>query len=328
MKGLTPPARVAVLRSEALEAWVIPFGARLMQLWWLQSPESATRGPRPLSLGFADPDSYRRDRMSIGAVCGRYANRLADAGLSRDGHTWALDANHPLGHCIHGGRDGFGQRDWAVLEHSDSHIRLGLLSPDGDMGFPGDCRAEVRYQLEGHILRWEAEAEMTAPCPINLVQHSYWNLDARPDLSGHRLQVPARRHHPTDSRELPLPAEPVQDTSLDFRTPRLVPLTRLEDLDAALVLDSAVDGGGLRSGAQLGVADLSLTVRTDRPLLHVYAASGLSAGEAPLGVPHERGAGLCLETEDMPNGPALGADVWYGPGRPYLHRMELTFSPL
>ncbi len=299
-----------------------------MQLWWLQAPEARAQGPRPLSLGFAHPDSYRRDRMSIGAVCGRYANRLADARVSREGQTWTLDANHPLGHCIHGGREGFGQQDWTVLERSERHIRLGLLSPDGHMGFPGDCRAEVCYALDGHTLHWQATAELSARCPLNLLQHSYWNLDARPDLSGHHLQVHAKHYHPTDARELPLPAAPVDGRPFDFRAERLIPLGQIGALDGALCLDTVPAPDGLRDAGTLRVDDLALQVRTDRPLLHIYAASGLAPTEAPLGVPHAPGAGFCLETEDLPNGPALGADVWYGPDRAYRHRTALVFTPL
>ena len=328
MSRIAPPPGVWVLKSAAFEAWVLPFGARLMQLWWLLAPEAATLGPRPLSLGFADPNSYRRDRMSMGAVCGRYANRLADARIERGGQAWSLNANHPLGHCIHGGRDGFGQQDWTVLEHSERHIHLGLISPDGHMGFPGDCRAEVRYALDGHTLHWQATAELSAPCPINLLQHSYWNLDARPDLSGHRLQVSASAYHPSDARELPLPAAPVVGTPFDFRAERPIQLDQIGALDGALCLDTVPAPDGLRDAGTLRVADLALQVRTDRPLLHIYAASGLAPTEAPLGVPHAPGAGVCLETEDLPNGPALGADVWYGPDRAYRHRTALVFTPL
>jgi aldose 1-epimerase len=252
---------------------------------------------------------------------------LADARIERGAQAWTLDANHPLGHCIHGGRDGFGQQDWQVLAHSEHHIRLGLLSPHGHMGFPGDCHTEVSYTLDGHTLHWEATAELSAPCPINLLQHSYWNLDARPELAGHRLQVNASRYHPTDARELPLPATAVDGTVFDFRTERPLPLAQIDALDGALCLHSELAADGLREAGTLRVDDLALQVRTDRPLLHIYAASELRATEAPLGAPHARGAGFCLETEDLPNGPALGADVWYGPQRTYRHQMALRFTP-
>jgi len=263
--------------------------------------------------------------MSIGAACGRDANRLANARLQRGGQTWALDANHPLGHCIHGGREGFGQQAWTVLHHDASQVRLRLHSADGAMGFPGDCQSEVVYRLQGGELHWEASAQLDAPCPINIVQHSYWNLDAQPDLAGHQLHVPAPRYHPTDALELPLPAAPVAGTPLAFESATRVPTYSLDAIDAALCLSSGLDADGMRHAATLSVTDLAMTLHTDRALLHVYAGSKLHPTLAPLGVPHLRGAGICLETEDMPNGPAWGVDVWYGPSRPYRHRMRWDF---
>ena len=71
---------------------------------------------------------------------------------------------------------------------------------------------------------------------------------------------------------------------------------------------------------------MAMDVSTDRPYLHVYASANLRATAQPLGVVHGPGAALCLEAEDMPNGPAMGADVWYGPQRGYQHTLALDFS--
>ena len=318
------PPGVCVLRSDALEAWVIPFGARLMQLWWRQAPEASRQGQRPLTLGFADPWAYAQDRMALGAVCGRYANRLADARLTREGQVWDLDVNHPLGHCIHGGQGGLGVLDWQVTQHDEHAITLRCTTPDGHMGFPGACVAQVRYALAGDALHWEATAEVDAPCPINLVQHSYWNLAAHADLRSHRLQVHALHHHPIDARELPLPAEPVSGSHMDFRQSRAIQPDEVAKLEGALVLEGTP--GEMREVATLSVPDLSLHLHTDQPLLHLYAAAGLRPSAAALGVAHQAGAGLCLETEQMPNGPALGADVWVMPGEVYRHRMVWRFA--
>ncbi|MEJ7138068.1 hypothetical protein [Amphibiibacter pelophylacis] len=317
---LKPPPGVILLHSPQLIAWVLPYGARLMQLWWRAAPG----GPRPLTLGYADPASYRQDRMSLGAVCGRYANRLDGARLAQGGQTWRLDANHPLGHCLHGGAAGFGQRDWTVAPAQDSsQVTLLLDSAAGDMGFPGRCQAQVVYRLEGASLVWQAQASLDRPSPVNLLQHSYWNLDASGHLRGHHLQADALAWLPTDARELPLPAQPTAGSTLDFHAGRA--LTAADTaLDAALVLTPPATG--LRRVARLAVADLALTLSTDRPLLHLYGAGGLQPTAQPLGAAHTAGAALCLETEDLPNGPALGADVWYGPQRDYSHAMRLDFT--
>lgn len=317
----TPPG-VWAISAGPWVAWVLPFGARLMQLWWLGAPE----GPRPLTLGYADPLSYRADTMALGAVCGRYANRIGGAQLEREGQRWALDANHPLGHCIHGGRGGFGVRDWQVLAHGPDHVTLQLDSPDGDQGFPGRCVARVTYRLDEGGLEWTADATLDAPCPLNLVQHSYWNLDATPTVHGQRLWVDANDYLPTDAQELPLPSAPVAGGLRDFRTDAPLTAEHTAALDNALLLKRPPHTAMTANVARLSGRDLVLSVQTDRPLLHLYAASGLRPSAAPLGVAHGPGAGLCLETEDWPNGPALGQPVWYGPDRPYRHRLRLALS--
>lgn len=318
-----PPPGIVVLRCGAWVAWVLPFGARLMQLWWWAAPE----GPRPLTLGFADPQTYRRDRMAIGAVCGRYANRIDAGRLQRGDQTWQLDRNHPLGHCIHGGAAGLGVRDWHIEQANARSVTLVHFSPDGDQGFPGACSVQVRYSLDEHGLTWEATAELSAPCPINLLQHSYWNLDAEATIENHVLQVNATRYLPTDQRELPLPPASVANSCFDFRTATRLCPDHFSRLDGALVLP-ANPARAVRRVARLSVKDLAVEVRTDRPLLHLYAGAALLPIGAPLGVAHGPGAGLCLETEDWPNGPALGHDVWYGPERAYRHTLRLDFDQM
>jgi len=320
LNGLQAPAGVLVLRSDSLLAWVLPLGARLMQLFWLHDPH----GPRPLTLGFADPQAYAQDQAFLGAVCGRYANRIGGAVLERGGERYRLDVNTPHGHCLHGGSQGWSQRQWQVARHADDSVEMVLDSAHGDMGFPGHCQARVVYRLQGSRMVWQAQAQVDRACPINMVQHSYWNLDGQPDLRGHRLRVDAQHYHPLDARELPQAATPVAGTCFDFRSSAPIAAACVPHLDAALVLDGAQDG--VRRVARLQGGGLTMDVSTDRPYLHAYASANLRVAAQPLGVAHGPGAGLCLETEDMPNGPALGADVWFGPTRNYQHALALDFS--
>lgn len=320
MAFFTAPLGVIVLQSQDLQAWVLPYGARLMQLWWMTAPE----GPRPLTLGFKNPDDYRQDTSSIGAVCGRYGNRIGQGQLARDGQQWALDINNSKGHCLHGGREGSGQLDWTVQSLDANAVSLTLDTPGGHMGFPGRCKAQVTYALQGARLVWQAQAEVDAPCPLNFVQHSYWNLDAQAGLQHHLLQVNAQAYLPTDALDLPMPAQSVQGTCFDFRQAAGFPATQIQQFDVAVQLDAERQ---LRRVARLSGRDLSLTLSTDRPWMHVYAAGNLKPGSTPLGAAHLPGAALCLETEDMPNGPALGAPVWYAPGEKYFHAMTFDFAP-
>ena len=320
MNGLQAPAGVIVLRSDRLLAWVLPLGARLMQLFWLHGRP----GPRPLTLGFADPQAYALDQAFLGAVCGRYANRIGGAVLEHARERYLLDANTPQGHCLHGGSQGWSQRQWQAVRHTDGSVELVLDSAHEEMGFPGNCQARVVYRLEGARLLWQAQAQVDRACPINMVQHSYWNLDGQPDLRDHRLWVHAQRYHPVDARELPQAPAPVAGTCFDFRSPAPIAAACVPHLDAAMVVDGRQDS--VRRVAQLQGGGLVMDVSTDRPYLHVYASHNLRPSAPPMGVAHGPGAGLCLETEDLPNGPALGADVWYGPQRDYRHSLALDFS--
>jgi aldose 1-epimerase len=156
-----------------------------------------------------------------------------------------------------------------------------------------------------------------------LVQHSYWNLDQQPNLALHRLTVPRGHHHwPTDARELPTQCTPVEGTCFDFRAGAGFAAGDIDALDASIALTPSE---GLCHAATLAVADMAMDLYTDRPNLHVYASRYLQATARPLGAAHAKGAGLCLETEDLPNGPALGEPVWYGPDRDYTHTMLFRF---
>ena len=321
--ALCAPSELCVLRSEAFEAWVLPWGARLVQVWWLEAPE----GPRPLTLGFSDPNAYRLDQMALGSTCGRYANRLQDAQIQWQGETFPLDVNHPLGHCIHGGSQGFDRVQWQVAERKADAVTLTMTSEAGHMGFPGTCLTSLRIGWVGNALHWHAQAQVDKPCPLNLVQHSYWNLAASGDLRGHTLEIAAQQYHPIDQRELPLPLSSVAGTVLDFRQPRVIDPSLAAELEGALLLPEN-NSGEMREVAHLSVHDLRLRLATDQPYLHLYAGAGLTPTSPPLGVVHRPAAGLCLETEAMPNGPALGAPVWYGPDQDYEHRMSWTFDTL
>jgi len=334
-----PPAGVHVIQRGAFEAWLIPLGARLMQVWWLEAPE----GPRPLCLGFEKPTEYLADRMSMGSVCGRYGNRIADAQLMRAGEPFQLSINHPMGHCIHGGANGFGWREWSVSAQSEQSVLFTLHSTDGDQGFPGACDASILYAWSAAgTLTWTAKASLTRPCPVNLIPHPYWNLDGEATVTGHRVWINADQYLPLDQRELPLPLADVSGTPFDFRKPRTIGHDDIAIMDAALRITDRAERGQrdpLPTVAHCEAGGLRLTVQTDRPFVHIYAAAGMApqrisgAGTAaaprPLGVSHAFGAGLCLETEDWPNGPANDREeVWYGPDRAYHHTAQWTFSQL
>lgn len=317
----------------------MPLGARLMQVWWLAAPE----GPRPLCLGFEKPEDYAADQMSMGSVCGRYGNRIQDAQLVLKGRRIHLDRNHPMGHCLHGGAVGFGWRKWTVVAQSPNQLTFALDSPDGDQGFPGRCQAHICYRWDDdNTLHWQATATIDQPCPINLIPHPYWNLDNHSTITNHRVWVAASQYLPVDAHELPLPLADVQGTPFDFQRPRHISIDEVPTMDAALAVGLPTPLSRDKPFAPVAsctAGGLTLRVMTDRPFVHIYAAGGLYPQSytdsltqtvvtpKPIGVTHQPGAGLCLETEDWPNGPAVGrSEVWYHTKRRYQHTAKWQFT--
>lgn len=314
------PVSRAVLRNEAgLQAAVLSFGATLE---WLRLPGPDGR-PVDLVLGFDRVEDYARLPGAVGATVGRFANRIARGRFTLDGRVFELPCNQDGRHHLHGGPRGFGLRPWSLeAEPGDAAVVLRIVSPDGDAGYPGRLEASCRYALaEDGLLTIEMRATADAPTPVNLVNHTYWNLAGGGTIDGHRLQLFADRVLETDPELIPTGRIlEVAGTELDYRSPR-----RLDDrgpprLDHCFL----VPGEGLRPVARLEdpASGRVLELAADQPGVQVYSASKLDVPGRG-GVRYGPRAGLCLETEalpDAPNHPHFPSAI-LRPGEVYRHRM-------
>jgi aldose 1-epimerase len=294
-----------VLRDGGTEITVLSVGCAVMD-WRVRD--------RPVVLGYRDPAHYLENPASMGAVCGRVANRIAGARFVLDGHTHKLPANEPPNH-LHGGPGGLSRRIWDMSPDGDRAVEFTVVSEDGDQGYPGCVAFRVVMQLDGGRLTWEMHALPDRVTPINLVQHLYFNLMGKGTVTDHFLRVNADRYTPTGPDLIPLGRiEPVDGTAYDFRTP-----VRLGDGDGW-------DGNVLLNHGNGPLAEVAapdgtrLRLWTDRPGLQVYTSSMLthSLPEGP-GAAHQRFAGLCLEAQDLPNAvnmPAFGS-ILCSPDAPY-----------
>jgi aldose 1-epimerase len=272
-------------------------------------------------------DGVRRDVVLSGGpggdyagpVVGRYANRIAGGRLVVDGQEHAL-ATQPGGHTLHGGPDGFDRRPWEVLAADDACVRLGLVSPDGDQGFPGRLDAEAAYELLADGFRLTLTATTDAPTVVNLTQHGYARLDDEATVDDHVLTVAAERFLPVDAEGIPSGAPaPVAGTRFDLR--RGARLGDVGAVDHCLV----VPGEGVRTVAVLRSphSGTTLTVRSDQPGLQVYSGDALT-GRPPR-------SGVALEPQLFPDGPHHeGEPGWppvvLRPGETYCHVLEWRVS--
>jgi len=262
----------------------------------VQSAEVPDRDGRPADvvLGFPDLDGYvQNPGPYLGALVGRYANRIAGARFTLDGHTYALEANDGP-NCLHGGERGFDQRVWEAepVEHG---VRLFRVSPHGEGGFPGRLEVSATYTLDTDgALRIGYEAVTDAPTVVNLTSHTYWNLAGAGNAGGHELRIAASRFTPVDAGLIPTGAlEDVDGTRFDFRESRKAG----SGYDHNFVLDKGVTGTPEKVAELYDAASgRFLTVATTEPGLQLYTADHLDA-------PFTAGQGIALETQHFPDSP-------------------------
>ncbi|MET7487382.1 aldose epimerase family protein [Streptomyces sp. NPDC005538] len=245
-------------------------------------------------LGFADLDGYlTHPGPYLGALVGRYANRIAGGRFPLEGVTYSLAQNNPP-NSLHGGERGFDKRVWDVepVEHG---LRLSRVSPHGEEGFPGRLDVSATYTLDASgALCFAYEATTDAPTVVNLTNHSYFNLSGSGTAAGHELRLAASRFTPVDADLIPTGSlDDVTGTRFDFREPRKAGA----GYDHNFVLDKGV------TPAPVEIAELHdpasgrvLTVATTEPGIQLYTADHLDDPFAP-------GDGIALETQHFPDSP-------------------------
>ncbi|MET8851478.1 aldose epimerase family protein [Amycolatopsis sp. NPDC004625] len=313
----------------------------------VQSLDAPDRDGRPANvvLGFPDLAGYvannrpEADRVFLGAVIGRFANRIAGGTFTLDGVQYRVPQNNGK-NSLHGGPAGFDTRVWAAAEVRDADgvaLRLTLVSPDGDQGYPGRLDTEVTYRLDARDrLRITYRATTDAPTVVNLTNHTYWNLagEGTGDVHEHWLELAASRYCPTGDDLIPAGAPvPVEGTPFDFR--RATPIgARLGEPDPQLVIGHGYDhnwvlddGAPFAARAWDPASGRLLTMRTTEPGLQFYSGNHLTADlPGTGGRPYHRGAGFALEAQhfpDSPNRPDFPAAV-LRPGEVY--RQETVFT--
>nr|WP_323776808.1 aldose epimerase family protein [Amylibacter sp.] len=293
------------------QSWVSSFGA----------------AQRSIVLGYRDPAAYLTNPQFLGAIVGRVANRIANARFELDGVGYHLDANVPP-HILHGGHDGLHQRIWDADADGSRAVQLRLQSPDGDQGFAGAVDFTVEISLSDNSLTYQMTAEVDRPTPINLAQHSYYNLAGSGPIKHHRLHVAADAILNTDAAGIPLgPMHSLNGQPLDFRTGKTIqagdPQSHGIDHNYCLTPDTPAPQ------ARLSASGLALSFHTDQPGLQVYTASNLSPVAPPLhGQIHSAFTGICLEPQGYPdalNQPSYPTIV-VTPDRPYSQRLTIALD--
>jgi aldose 1-epimerase len=298
-----------------------------------------------IMLGHDTPAEYWQATAYMGALVGRWANRIAGGRFTLEGVEYSVDRNEG-GNLLHGGLTGFNRAIWQAREE-DGALVMTLDSEEGDAGFPGNVHVQVRYTLDDDgELTIDYRASTDAPTPLNLTSHGYFNLAAQAgaDILGHVLSIDADAFFEVDSALIPIRQAAVAGNAFDFR--EAAPIgARLdwphEQLSLARGFDhcyifreaKAANGGGNDRrgdpGAQRPVREVArlydpasgrvMTVSTDQRGLQFYTGNYLDGVRGRDGVTYAPHAGLCLEAGGFPNqiNMADREDVISRPDKPY-----------
>jgi len=291
-------------------------------------------------LGFDELGLYEQNLGNLGAVCGRFANRLSRASLPLDRYVYPLTRNDGP-NTLHGGAVGFHHRLWDAEILGEDSVKFTLFSPDGEEGFPGDLTASVTYRFSPEqVLSLSYEAAAGAKNTVaNLTNHSYWNLDG--DTFGsvldHSIRIHASRFTPTNEFNVPdgriLPVKGVFDLRA-YRAlregvqSRDAQILKANGYDHNFVLDG-YDGQSLFKAADLkgSVSGRRMEVWTTLPGVQLYTGNHFAGLPGKGGMRYNKSAGVALETQFYPDAPHHPA--WPQPkiaaGETQVSRTEFRF---
>lgn len=283
------------LHNDYIGCTILPFGATLQSLF-VPNREGKMCD---VVLGYDSLSEYEERDGYLGAVVGRYANRIGGAAFHLNGRDYPLYANDGENH-LHGGRQGFSHRLWTVEEREKDRVVFTLFSPDGDEGYPGNLRVKVTYALEGMSLRIRYEAQSDADTLCNLTNHSYFNLRGCGSVAEQKLMLFADGYTPVDAGLIPTgEIAPVEGTALDFRALRPIG----SGYDHNFVLRGTAGIRCPAARAYCAESGITMTVSTTMPGLQLYTAGFLTQRPGKGGCTYRPGDGFCLETQFFPDSP-------------------------
>jgi aldose 1-epimerase len=296
-------------------------------------------------LGFDSLEPYIENGGSpyFGALIGRFGNRIAEGKFTIDGETYQLEKNDGPNH-LHGGYQGFDKKVWTAKpfeSDTGAGVEMSLLSPDGDQGYPGNLNVTATYTLTNeNALEVQFTATTDKATPVNLTQHSYFNLAPRQGtILDHRMMIDASHFTPVNDTLIPTgEIRPVDGTPFDFNEPTPIG-ARINEENQQLEFGLGYDHNWVLDKSEPGAYELAarvvepdsgrvLEVYTEEPAIQFYSGNFLDGSLKGRGISYEYRTGFCLEPQhfpDSPNQPNFPNTI-LRPGETYSTKMSYTFS--
>ncbi len=303
--------RYTLKNKQGLVAKIITLGGIITEL---HVPDRAGK-LADIALGFDTVAEYEEHNGTVyfGCITGRFANRIPNGKFDLDGKSYTLDLHPGTNFHLHGGLKGFSKVIWDAEVVPDSRgpaLRLTYLSPDGDQGFPGNLSTDVTYVLtDDNALVIEYVATTDRATPINLTNHTYFNLDGAGSgtVLDHRLTLHSQRYLETDADMVPTgKLLPVAGTAFDFSRGEVIGRRRdqipIGGYDHPFVLaDHPQPKPVLAAEVHEPSSGRVMRILTDLPGVQLYTATYTTPLKGKGGTSYDRFHGFCLETQHHPN---------------------------
>jgi aldose 1-epimerase len=293
--------------SAGITAKLITYGCIITSV---QTPDRSGKSGE-IVLGFDSLEGYLAGHPYFGALVGRFANRIAAGRFQLEGERYALACNEKEANHLHGGNIGFDKRVWTaeqIRDGSSAAVRLSYTSSDGEEGYPGELKVTVTYALdETNQLHFNYRAETTKATPINLTNHTYWNLSGAGSgtIYEHLLFLTCSRYLPVNEQLIPTgEVLPVEGTPLDFRKQKAIgrDIDQLPlGYDHCLIADRADEGPTTIARVLDPASGRGLEISTTKPAVQLYTANFLDGIRGSGGREFNKHSAFCLETEYYPD---------------------------
>ena len=331
----TPVELYTLTNQKGMVARITTYGAILTELW---VPDRDGKLGN-IVLGFDNLGQYVKGHPFFGATTGRVANRIAKGKFTLDGAEYTLAVNNGPNH-LHGGLKGFDKKAWKaelITVKDGVAVKFTYLSPDGEEGYPGNLHVTVVYTLtDKNELRIDYVATTDKATPVNLTNHSYFNLAGSGSILDHLLTLNADRYTPADSTLIPTgEIASVKGTPLDFTKPTPIGARIAGVMDFAKGYDHnfVLNDGGKRLAFCARVHEPNtgrvMEIQTTEPGVQLYTANHLDGTlQGVGGVSYGQHSGFCLETQHFPdsiNKPGFPSVV-LRPGRTFKSSTVHKFS--
>lgn len=298
------------LSCGAMSCRILSFGATLQAL----TVPDRNGNPLDIVLGYDSVEEYQKHDAYLGAVVGRYANRIAKGRFTLNGKEYVLAQNNGDNH-LHGGLLGFSHKVWDVEDVGDCFVRLHLSSPDGDEGYPGNMDVWVTYTLSENSLSIRYEASSDADTLCNLTNHSYFNLcghDSGKDILDHKLQLFTKEFTPVKANGMVDGTVKNVEPAMDFSTMKTIgqdinsgceQIEITKGYDHNYVLPVFRKALVLAAAVEEDTTGRFMQVYTNSPGILFYSGNYLEDNKTPgkAGKCYPYRSGFCLETGFYPN---------------------------